>query len=134
MGRLVLIADDDDLVRSSIALALRDGGLRTAQAHDGDTAVALARAERPHVILLDIAMPGMDGLAALSAIKLEPLLRRTPVLMLTASRRLEDVQRAQALGAAGYLAKPIEADDVRKRVWKALSQIDVWAPEVEWLD
>ncbi|MFD9437402.1 response regulator [Streptomyces sp. NPDC060006] len=96
----VLVADDNPVVRAGLA-ALLDAhpGIRVvAQASNGAEAVAAATLHRPDVILLDVRMPGTDGLTALP-----PLARLAPVMMLTYSREPEVVAEALRLGAVGYL-------------------------------
>jgi DNA-binding response OmpR family regulator len=130
----VLIADDDDLFCGSVSINLRDAGYKTFLAHDGHSAVTLARAERPHLILLDVVMPGLNGFAALNAMRAEPLLNRTPVIMLTARRQPDDVLRARGLGVVDYVAKPIDMPKLLQRVRKALSQAPAAERPLEWLD
>ncbi|WP_413758807.1 response regulator [Streptomyces sp. MMBL 11-3] len=96
----VLVADDNPVVRAGLA-ALLDAHPDievVARASDGEEAIALATRHRPDVVLLDVRMPGTDGLTALP-----PLARLAPVMMLTYSREREVVAEALRLGAAGYL-------------------------------
>ncbi|MDQ1036422.1 DNA-binding NarL/FixJ family response regulator [Streptomyces sp. V3I8] len=96
----VLVADDNPVVRAGLAALLNaHPDIRAvAQASDGEEAIALATRHRPDVVLLDVRMPGTDGLTALP-----PLARLAPVMMLTYSREPEVVARALCLGAVGYL-------------------------------
>jgi DNA-binding NarL/FixJ family response regulator len=96
----VLVADDNPVVRAGLAALLNaHPDIRVvAQASDGEEAITLATRHRPGVVLLDVRMPGTDGLTALP-----PLTRLAPVMMLTYSREREVVARALRLGAAGYL-------------------------------
>ncbi|MCF3181226.1 response regulator transcription factor [Streptomyces polychromogenes] len=100
-GRLrVLIADDNPVVRAGLAalLAAADGIEVAAEAADGREALSLTRRHAPDLILLDVRMPGVDGISALPH-----LVRLAPVLMLTYSRESEIVRESLLLGAGGYL-------------------------------
>ncbi len=129
-GRRVLVAEDD--VRNVFALAsvLEPQGLVVQIARNGREAVdALAAAERgsaPPVdlVLMDIMMPEMDGLAAMRAIRERPAFRRLPIIALTAKAMPDDQQRCLAAGASDYIAKPLDAD-------KLLSLLRVWMPRRE---
>ncbi|MFJ3926641.1 response regulator [Streptomyces sp. NPDC090022] len=96
----VLIADDNPVVRAGLAalLSAHPGLVVTAVAADGREALRLARLHRPDVVLLDVRMPGVDGISALPH-----LTQLAPVLMLTYSREPEVVRESLRLGAGGYL-------------------------------
>ncbi|MFJ8160818.1 response regulator [Streptomyces sp. NPDC096136] len=99
-GLRVLIADDNPVVRAGLAALLEAAGdiTVTAQASDGREALGLTRRHTPDVVLLDVRMPGVDGISALPH-----LVRLAPVLMLTYSRESEIVRESLLLGAGGYL-------------------------------
>ncbi|MGW7536657.1 response regulator [Amycolatopsis sp. NPDC054798] len=101
----VLLADDEAMIRAGVAAILAsDKEIEVvAEAGDGRAAVELARANRPDVALLDIRMPGLDGLAAAEEIR--KLLPDTGVLMLTTFGEDEYIERALGLGASGFLLK-----------------------------
>ncbi|WP_020662258.1 response regulator [Amycolatopsis benzoatilytica] len=101
----VLLADDEAMIRAGVAAILAsDKDIEVvAEAADGREAVELARANRPDVVLLDIRMPGLDGLAAAEEIR--RLLPETGVLMLTTFGEDAYIERALALGASGFLLK-----------------------------
>ena len=80
----VLVADDDNDILLLVTTRLRRDGFEVTAARDGDEALALARAERPRVAVLDIGMPGLDGLEVLAAIRADEQLRDVRVLLLTA--------------------------------------------------
>lgn len=102
---LVLIVDDDPIVRDLMRRTLEKEGFRVRQAHGGAEGLRLARALRPDAITLDVMMPGMDGWAVLAALKSDPDLADTPVVMVTI---VDDKNLGYALGAADYLTKPID--------------------------
>ncbi|MCJ1677848.1 response regulator transcription factor [Streptomyces sp. APSN-46.1] len=110
----VLIADDNPVVRAGLAalLATAEHIEVTAQAADGREALSLTRTHTPDVILLDVRMPGVDGISALPH-----LVRLAPVLMLTYSQEPEIVREALLLGAGGYLVHgEFTADDLIRAV------------------
>jgi DNA-binding NarL/FixJ family response regulator len=114
MGRIrVLLADDEMMIRAGVgAILATDPGIEVvAEAGDGRQAVELARAHRPDVALLDIRMPGMDGLAA--AEQLAVVIPATAVVMLTTFGEDEYVAQALSSGAAGFLLK---ASDPRELI------------------
>jgi len=114
----VLIVDDEaDVVRLLLA-ALHAEGFHLLSARDGEAALALARAERPDLILLDWMMPGRNGLDVCRALRAEadPQLRQVPVILLTARAGTEDIATGFAAGATDYLMKPFKLSYVRSRV------------------
>ena len=104
----VLIVDDEDLIREVTKLSLEAGGHDVLEAEDGPAGVLLAEAERPDVILLDRQMPGMDGLATLSALRGRPATAMIPVVFLSAGSGGDYAKELIALGAAGVLEKPFD--------------------------
>lgn len=125
----VLVADDQDLVRSGFASILETQPDITvvAQAGDGATAVDLARRFRPGVALLDIRMPGTDGLAAARTICAET---STKVIMLTTFDADEYVYEALRAGASGFLLKDMRRDDLINAVRVVASGEALLAPSV----
>jgi PAS domain S-box-containing protein len=101
----VLVVDDDPATRELLHRMLAKEGFRVLEATNGEDALALARAEHPEVITLDVLMPGMDGWGVLAALKNDPELADIPVVMLTIS---DERNLGFSLGAAQYLTKPIE--------------------------
>jgi CheY-like chemotaxis protein len=122
----VLIVDDDPDVVGLLAAALRPEGFRLLLAGDGETGLALARAERPALILLDWMMPGRTGLEVCRALRAEAdlQLRQAPVVLLTSRGEREDIAAGFAAGATDYLTKPFKPSYVRSRVrsWLLRSQ------------
>jgi CheY-like chemotaxis protein/two-component sensor histidine kinase len=103
----VLVIDDEQVARTLMGRFLRKAGFRVLEAETGDVGLALARADRPDVITLDVLMPGMDGWAVLAALKDDPSLAAIPVVMVTV---VDERNIGFALGAAEYLTKPIERE------------------------
>ena len=123
-GLRVLVAEDEALIRMDLVETLQELGFEVvASVGDGTSAVAAAERTMPHIALLDIKMPDMDGLAAASQII---ALRSTAVVMLTAFSQPELIQRAIAAGAMGYLVKPFKPDELRAALtvaWERYSQL-----------
>jgi DNA-binding NarL/FixJ family response regulator len=113
-----LIADDHEVVREGLRLALlRSPHIRiVGEAPDGETAVSLAERRRPDVVIMDLRMPGMDGLEATRRIAADPALADVRVIMLTTFGLDEYVFEALHAGAGGFLLKDVEPDDLRAAV------------------
>jgi DNA-binding NarL/FixJ family response regulator len=118
----VLIADDHRLFAQALEaiLATDDGIEIVGQARDGGEAVELARSLQPDVILMDIAMPGVDGFQATRMIKKE--LDTACVLMLTGSNARTDVDRARKAGAAGYVTKDRIASELIDAIYEVIDR------------
>ncbi|GAA3272160.1 response regulator transcription factor [Dactylosporangium vinaceum] len=114
----VLLADDQALVRAGFGSLLRRSRdiEVVAEAGTGDEAVRAARAHRPDVVLMDIRMPGLDGIAATERICGDPELRGTRVIVLTTFETDEYVFAALRAGASGFLTKEVEPDELRRAV------------------
>lgn len=120
----VLIADDEALIRMGLRTMLEDKGHKVVgAATDGGSAVQMARAEKPDVILLDIKMPGMDGLEAARKIMQE---RPTPIVMLTAFSQRELVNEARDASVFGYLVKPVKEDLLDATLDLAVTRFQEW--------
>lgn len=105
----VLLVDDDDDLRTVAALCLsRIGGWETLIAPDGATALQLAVASMPDVVLLDVMMPGMDGFAVLAKLREDRRTARIPVVFLTAAIQRGQVGDYVARGAVGAIVKPFD--------------------------
>jgi DNA-binding response OmpR family regulator len=102
----VLIADDEESVVELVRVTLEDERVRVVAAHDGVTALALADEIGPSMILLDVNMPGHDGIEVCRRLRADARFARTPIVMLTAATRPEDVRRGLEAGATEYLTKP----------------------------
>jgi CheY-like chemotaxis protein len=111
---LILVADDDTDVRRLLSHVLQQRGYRVVTAADGAEAIALAHRELPDLALLDVRMPGTDGLAALAALRADATTRNIPVIMLTASPEVAEAtwSIAERLGAARLLRKPVTAEEL----------------------
>src|SRR5690554_1144821 len=114
MIRIVLV-DDQELVRTGLrTLAERDGDIQVvAEADNGNSGVSAVRQHRPDVVLMDIRMPQMDGIAATRAIVGDPTLANVRVIVLTTFDEDENVLAAIRAGSAGYLLKDIAPVELR---------------------
>ncbi|WP_168221679.1 PAS domain S-box protein [Aquisphaera giovannonii] len=113
---LLLLADDDDLNRKLICDVLTAAGYRVAQARDGEEAVRLSTELKPRLVLMDIQMPGTDGLEATRRLRSEPGTRTLPIVALTALAMPGDRERCLAAGADAYLSKPVTLDELRRTI------------------
>ena len=104
---LVLVVDDDPDILDAICDILEVEGYRVSRARHGVEALARVDAERPAVILLDLMMPVMDGVAFARALRQRPADAGVPILVISADG---NPQRASTVGASGYLAKPFDID------------------------
>ncbi len=107
---VVMIVEDDVFAVKLIAKALEPQPWNVAFAADASHALALLKRIRPAVILMDINLPGMDGLALTERLKAMPALSGIPVLMLTGEARRETLERSRTVGAAGFIVKPFTRD------------------------
>jgi CheY-like chemotaxis protein len=118
--KTVLLVDDEEPNRVLISHRLTREGYQVTAVNGGRVALETLRARHFDLVLLDVMMPEMDGLATLDAIKSDPELAKIPVLMLTASNARESVVHCISLGAADYLIKPVNAADLRMRLHRQL--------------
>jgi DNA-binding NarL/FixJ family response regulator len=128
----VVLADDQTVVRAGFRalLELTDDLVVVGEAADGYEAVACARRTRPDVVLMDLRMPGVDGLEATRRIVAEPSLDRVRVLVLTTFEIDEYVFEAVRLGAGGFLLKDVEPDDLCSAIRVVAAGQSLLAPAV----
>ncbi|GAB4078424.1 response regulator [Nostocoides australiense] len=114
----VIVADDQELVRTGLQVLIdrADDLTVVAEADNGRTALAACRDHRPDVVLMDIRMPVMDGIEATRAVAADPALAGTRVIVLTTFDTDENIFAALEAGAAGFLTKDAEPDDLRAAV------------------
>lgn len=108
----ILIADDDPEIRLLCQTILSTEGFKVILAEDAPQCLALARKHRPHLILLDWMMPGVDGMEALRLLKSAALTAQIPVVMVTAHGGPMEITLATHNGAEGYVTKPFEPADL----------------------
>ena len=112
----VLVADDDDDILLLVTTRLRRDGFDVIQARDGDEALDLALEHRPDIAVLDIGMPGLDGLEVVRAIRADDATKDMRVLLLTAKAQESDVRRGFDAGADAYVKKPFSPAELSNRV------------------
>ena len=119
---LVLIVEDNPrnlkLVRDLLAFA----GYRTLDASNGEDGVALARAHRPDLVLMDVQLPGIDGVEALARVRADPEIADLRVVALTAFAMKDDRERFLAAGFDGYLEKPLSVRDFPAQIEAMLAR------------
>jgi two-component system, cell cycle response regulator DivK len=111
MAKILIVEDNPANMKLAVFL-LEHAGHLVLSATDAEVGVALARAEHPNLILMDIQLPGMDGLEAISLLKRDEATRGIPVIALTALAMKGDETRIRAAGCDGYIAKPMRYKEV----------------------
>jgi CheY-like chemotaxis protein len=108
LGRTVLLVEDNEDNRIIYSTVLRHVGYDVVEAEDGIQAISLARSARPNLILMDIAIPQLDGWEATRILRQDPATSDIPIIALTAHALPNDRERAAQVGFSAYLAKPVE--------------------------
>lgn len=103
----ILIIEDNEANTKLATLLLRQAGHAVLSASDAETGLTLARADHPDLVLMDLQLPGMDGLAATELLKKDPATADIPVIALTALAMKEDQARSVLAGCDAYIAKPL---------------------------
>jgi two-component system cell cycle response regulator DivK len=106
MAKILIVEDHPDNMTLAVLL-LKSAGHTVLSAVDAEAGLTLARAELPNLILMDVQLPGMDGLAATALLKQDSATRAIPVIALTALAMKGDEERIRAAGCNGYIAKPM---------------------------
>ena len=115
-GELILLVEDNERSRKLLRDVLEHRGYRVLVAETGEDGVALAREHVPALVLMDIQLPGIDGLEAFDQLQAEPTTRGIPVVAVTASAMHEERARIEQVGFAGYQPKPIQVMEFLKAV------------------
>ena len=116
MSKTVLICDDEAYILESVKYVVQKEGFHVITGDDGEKALALAREHKPALAVLDIGMPGLDGLEVLAEIRADEALRGMLVLLLTAKAQESDVRRGYDSGADAYVKKPFSPAELSTRV------------------
>ncbi len=119
----ILVADDEEDIRLIIKFALEDKGYKVLTASDGAEAVAIADKEKVNLIILDAAMPKMDGYEACKKLKKDAKTKDIPVVFLTAIDLQKDKLKSQRLGAVKFIAKPFEIEALIEEIGTILNNI-----------
>lgn len=116
----VLIVDDTQTLRSVIQVYLVGHGWEFVEAQNGSEGLAKARATRPDLVISDVGMPIMDGFELCAAIRADPALRQTPVVLLTMLEDEPSRQRGLLVGADAFLTKPVGPTELKRTIGEVL--------------
>lgn len=117
MARILFI-DDDPMTLETLSKAVEVFGHQALHAHNGKERLEIAHRQSPNLIFTDLRLPDMEGLALVEQLHNNPLTAPIPVLVLSASPALDVTQRAQAVGAQGYINKPIRLQALLELIQK----------------
>ena len=121
----VLIVEDNPANMTLAIFLLQSAGYAVLSATNAETGLALARDEQPDLVLMDIQLPGMDGLQATALLKADDATRAIPVIALTALAMKGDEERIRAAGCDGYIAKPLAYKEFLATVAAQLAKVPV---------
>jgi len=127
MARILIIEDNAANMKLA-CLLLRNAGHTVLCAVDAETGLTLARADQPDLILMDIQLPGMDGLAATALLKKDPATAAIPVIALTALAMKADQEKSQIAGCDAYIAKPLRYQELYAAIDSLLGRGEPQAP------
>ena len=108
----ILIIEDDPAQMKMTAMMLTQDGHTVLRAVDAESGMALARKERPELIVMDVMLPGMDGLSATARLKQTPATADIPIIALTALAKPHDEKNALAAGCDAYISKPLRYQEL----------------------
>ncbi len=119
----ILVVDDEEDIRELVELNLVREGYKVLTCETGEQALAVARVKTPDLIVLDLMLPGIDGLEVCKRLKADPVLRRVSVVMLTAKGEESDIVTGLELGADDYITKPFSGKVLVARVRRLLRKV-----------
>ena len=108
----VLVVEDNAANLKLVTMLLTHAGHAVLSAVDAETGLTLARSQQPDLVLMDVQLPGMDGLAATALLKQDPETARIPIIALTAMAMKADQEKSQVAGCDAYIAKPLRYRDL----------------------
>lgn len=120
--QLILLADDDITTLTMVSARLQRVGYDVVTASRGDDALALTLGRRPLLIVLDLDMPGMNGIEVTRTLRADPSFGSTPIILLTSHSDDEHTEAGLAAGANAYIVKPFSPQDLAKRVDQLLGR------------
>ena len=118
----ILAVDDEPHILKLVAFSLKSGGYEVLEATDGLSAISVAQAEHPDLILLDVMMPALDGYEACRRLKADPATADIPVIMLTAKTQAAEQTTGREAGAEDYIKKPFTPKDLVAQVREFLGE------------
>jgi len=121
-GELILITEDHEKNRKLIREVLQVTGYQTLETETAEEGIRIARESRPALILMDLQLPGMDGIEALAALRADPATRPIPVIAVTASAMTHSQAKILAAGFDGYQTKPISVKEFLRLVREVLDR------------
>ena len=121
-NELILIVEDNPKNLKLVRDTLQVKGYQTIEAETGEEGVRLARERQPALILMDIQLPGINGIEALHQVRADPITRATPVIAITASVMTQDRTRIMAAGFDGFQGKPISVKELLATVREVLDK------------
>ena len=122
MSHKILIADDEPNIVVSLEYLMKREGYEVVVARDGRQALEAIVRERPHLVLLDVMMPGKSGFDVCQEVRATEAVKDTLILMLTAKGRDVDVARGLAMGATAYMTKPFSTREMARKVRELLER------------
>jgi two-component system, cell cycle response regulator DivK len=120
----ILIIEDNAANMKLTTLLVRNAGHSVINAVDAETGLTLARTDQPDLILMDVQLPGMDGLAATALLKHDPVTAAIPVIALTALAMKADEEKSQIAGCDAYIAKPVHYKELYAEMNRLLPTAD----------
>lgn len=119
-GTRVLVIDDSKTVVASLTRMLHQNGFEPLHAFDAETGIALAKIHRPHLIFLDIVLPGMNGFNALRVLRRDTSMEHMPIIMISGNDQAVEQFYVQRIGADGFMKKPFSRNEVFEEINKLL--------------
>ncbi|MBP6596285.1 MAG: response regulator [Arenimonas sp.] len=116
----MLVIDDSATIVALLSRMLRQNGYEVLEAGDAEAGLAIARAQAPELVFLDIVLPGMDGFAALRQLRRDPLTREIPVIMISGNEQATEEFYVHRIGADDFMKKPFSRAEVFARIERLL--------------
>ena len=117
-NKSILVIEDNELNMKLVKGLIKIGKYQMLEAVDAESGIQIIRDQRPDLVLMDLQLPGMDGLSATKLIKEDPTLKDIPIVALTSYAMQGDEERALEAGCTGYIAKPIDTRKFLKTISK----------------
>ena len=119
MAKKIMVVDDDPFILAAVEKFLKTKGFQVICMNDPEKAYHAAQKERPDLVISDVAMPGLDGFTLLKGLRENKLTQKIPLVLLTATDKISDVEKGFEVGARAYILKPIDWD----RAWAKLEPL-----------